>query len=379
MTLTITWSEVHSVVGYDEEGQQRLSEIKKSCKVHSIDEEALGATFNELLKTQQSAASSIALETVQKAGFKYGEQIKLVTLMRNKVEGGGELETNVKIEGTRRRVKNENRESDEIEVLHEVKKEKYLDNWLPTAVSVSDQSSNDSSDLSDDSSDHDFVAKEENANLRSTRKLSKSRVKTASATIPIEVLRAASKQNVDRISAEAVEIVQRRNTMKVENLRHACVHCSENFKAPATLKQHMKDVHRIRTVAAARTNSEIWNYFTHTKVNGEKTATCNQCEARIPMLQASTTALHIHLQKKHGVKSNRQQSKLNWPIWKFIYSTDEKSYCLLCVSSKNSNASASLFATSSSVRRHMYRAHSDNASVCAVLNATRRSKSAATI
>ena len=378
MTLTITWLEVHSVVGYDEEGQRRMSEIKKSCKLHSIDEEALGATFNELLKPQ-SAASSIALETAQKAGFRQGDQVKLVTLMRNKVEGGEELETNIKVEAVRRQVKTENRESDEIEVLREVKKEKYLDNWLPTAVSVSDQSSNDSSDLSDDSSDQDLITKEERSSLRSTKKLSKSRVKAVSTIIPTEVLQAASKQNVDRISAEAVEIVQRRNTMKVENLRHACMHCSENFKAPAKLKQHMKDVHRIRAVAAARNNSEIWNYFTHTKVNGEKTATCNQCELRIPMLQASTTALHIHLHKKHGVKSIRQQSKLNWPIWKFIYSTDEKSYCLLCVSSKNSNASASLFATSSSVRRHMYRAHSDNASVCAVLNATRRSKSAATI
>ena len=65
-------------------------------------------------------------------------------------------------------------------------------------------------------------------------------------------------------------------------------------------------------------------------------------------------------------------TKMNRPIWKFIYSYNGMSYCRVCVVFKQKYASASFLATSSSVRRHICRAHNDSFYVRTVLDATQR-------
>ena len=93
-----------------------------------------------------------------------------------------------------------------------------------------------------------------------------------------------------------------------------CKVCDAEFSDQATVKKHVEmHLEEWETAQqkrkARRKRSKVWSFFNK---NDAMTASCNLCGKDIKCKSGSTTNLHSHLQRKHGVEteSTDQNDKL---------------------------------------------------------------------
>ena len=122
-----------------------------------------------------------------------------------------------------------------------------------------------------------------------------------------------NEQNCSEVTRDAKEDEIREDMVLRNKDKLTCKVCDEEFTDEAAVSEHVKvhlenwktcqeGIKSVKTKHDERAKrSKVWGYFSK---NDSMTAKCNICGKDVKAKQGSTTGLHSHLQRKHGVEAD---------------------------------------------------------------------------
>ena len=129
-----------------------------------------------------------------------------------------------------------------------------------------------------------------------------------------------NEQNCSDVTRDAKEDELREDMILRDEDKLTCKVCDEEFTDEAVVSEHVK-VHleswktsqectkSVKTKHDERPRrSKVWGYFSK---NDSMTATCNICGKDVKAKRGTTTNLHSHLQRKHGVEAESTDPSYN--------------------------------------------------------------------
>ena len=127
-------------------------------------------------------------------------------------------------------------------------------------------------------------------------------------------------QNCSEVTRDAKEDEIREDMILRDDDKLTCKVCDKEFTDEAVVSEHVKEhlenwktsqegIKSVKTKHDERPRrSKVWGYFSK---NDSMTATCNICGKDVKAKRGSTTNLHQHLQRNHGVEAESADQSYN--------------------------------------------------------------------
>ena len=124
-----------------------------------------------------------------------------------------------------------------------------------------------------------------------------------------------NEQSCSEVTRDAKENEIREDMILRDEDKLTCKVCDEEFTDEAVVSEHVKvHVENWKTSQEGKNEktkprrSKVWGYFSK---NDSMTATCNICGKDVKAKRGSTTNLHQHLQRNHGVEAESADQSYN--------------------------------------------------------------------